>query len=159
MTAADRLSAHRTIDAALEKLYEARPGLVAAYAPTRYEASPLGFVASLESRGERVAWPRVEGQRLRFHLSSFPELQPGFAGLLEPPGSAPEVKVEDIALLLVPGLAFDEQGHRLGQGGGFYDRSMQDIGGLLVGVCYAVQRVARVPTLHHDMAVDVVVFG
>ncbi len=154
-----RQAAHCAIDEALETLHRARPGLVAVYAPSSFEASPLGFVASLEARSERVAWPRVDGARLRFHVCAQSELAPGFAGLLEPPTMALEVDIRDIAMLLVPGLAFDERGHRLGQGGGFYDRLMASIGALRVGICYAAQRVERVPTLLHDVAVDVVVSG
>jgi 5-formyltetrahydrofolate cyclo-ligase len=154
---ATRAAAHEAIAAALDDLHRGRPGLVGAYAPGPFEASPLAFVHRLEGRGEQVAWPRVDGAALRLHVGPSSGLAPGYAGLLEPPADWPEVGPESLALLLVPGLAFDAGGARLGQGGGFYDRLLGDIHGLRVGVCYAVQRVARVPTLAHDVHVDVVV--
>ena len=67
--------------------------------------------------------------------------------------------VADIDLLVVPGLAFNRHGHRLGQGGGFYDRllSSDEWGGVSCGVAYACQVVPTIPVQAHDRSVDLVV--
>ena len=58
---------------------------------------------------------------------------------------------------LIPGLAFDAQGHRLGRGKGYYDRFLTSFKGKTIGVCFDFQKVAEVPVDAHDVAVDRVV--
>lgn len=73
----------------------------------------------------------------------------------EPSPCYTELSRIDIAL--IPGLAFDAQGHRLGRGKGYYDRFLKDFKGQTIGVCFDFQKVAEVPVDAHDVSVDRVV--
>lgn len=74
-------------------------------------------------------------------------------GALQPPADAPEVLLSDVDAILLPGLAFDVQGVRLGYGGGFYDRLLPAFGGLTVGVIQRALIVPRLPADAHDCPV------
>lgn len=65
--------------------------------------------------------------------------------------------MDDIDLILVPGLAFTDEGHRLGRGGGFYDRLLQQYFGKSIGVCFKEQLLDELPFENHDQMVDTVV--
>ncbi|MBR9824333.1 MAG: 5-formyltetrahydrofolate cyclo-ligase [Alphaproteobacteria bacterium] len=84
-------------------------------------------------------------------------LEAGIAGTLEPLVHAQTVRPD---ILLVPGLAFDDDGYRLGYGGGYYDRTLTRLRTsgkvLAIGVCYEVQRVDRVPRGEFDVPVDLI---
>ena len=85
------------------------------------------------------------------------QLVPGKFGILEPPMESPECSPEKVDLVLVPGLAFDETGNRLGRGRGFYDRWLAVVAGTKVGVGFDHQLIENVPTAPHDVRLDVVV--
>jgi 5-formyltetrahydrofolate cyclo-ligase len=130
----------------------------------RAEIDPGEALAEVGRRGGTVVYPRVTaGQpRLRFHWVAGPgDLRPGAYGILEPQEACPEVPAGDLDVILLPGLAFDAAGHRLGYGGGYYD----EVGGLvrregralLVGVGYDFQVVDRCPAGEGDVTIDRVV--
>ena len=75
-------------------------------------------------------------------------------GVLEPPPGTPEIPLERVEAVLVPGLAFDERGGRLGYGGGFYDRLLPLLGVPKIGVVPAALIVAELPHEAHDARVD-----
>ncbi len=75
----------------------------------------------------------------------------------EPQG--PPVAVSQADQIVVPGMAFDGSGHRLGRGKGYYDRLLSGTQALKVGVCFGFQFLERVPTDPHDVAVDRVIHG
>ena len=82
-------------------------------------------------------------------------LAPNAYGIAEPLATAPEVRP---AVVLVPLLAFDAEGHRLGYGGGYYDRTFDLLPGMtLIGVAYSGQKVALVPREKHDHPLDLVI--
>lgn len=107
-------------------------------------------VGALATEGVRVCWPVVvaRGQPLEWRLGG--DWQPGPFGILEPGPAAAVVQAQEIDLVVVPGVAFDECGRRLGQGGGFYDRSLAAMSAMRVAVGFAGQVVARVPTASTD---------
>jgi 5-formyltetrahydrofolate cyclo-ligase len=72
-------------------------------------------------------------------------------GVLQPPASAPRVVLNSVDAVLLPALAFDEQGVRLGYGGGFYDRLLPGFAGLTVGVIWSDLIVPRLPSEAHDV--------
>ncbi len=80
-------------------------------------------------------------------------------GIMEPPEDAPTVPVEELDLILVPGVAFDEKCRRLGRGGGFYDRFLATVPPLVktCGVAFEAQMVRSVPMDRHDRALDAVI--
>lgn len=133
---------------------------VAVYAAVGREADPREAAAAWLAAGLTVAWPRVVGTALRFHRAAgLDALEAGYRGILEPRPQAPLVPLEAIDLLVVPGVAFDRRGGRLGQGGGFYDRLLAAPArrALAVGLGYAVQLMDEVPTEAHDQRLDAVI--
>ena len=81
----------------------------------------------------------------------------GKFGIREPVSSCPEIPPEKFDLILVPGVAFDWNGNRLGRGLGFYDRLLSKISGLKCGVGYDFQLIGRIPMEPHDARVNFVV--
>jgi 5,10-methenyltetrahydrofolate synthetase len=130
-------------------------GRVFGYAPMRRE--PNWLIAGW--RGE-VALPRVEGDRLVFHAVSVADrLARGRFGMREPdPNEALQIFPAEGDTILVPGVAFDRRGGRLGRGGGFYDRFLAQWPDVRrVGIAFSEQLVAAVPREIHDVPVDAVV--
>ncbi len=131
------------------------PGaVVAGFWPMGSEIDIRPLLHELAARGT-VVLPvtPAAGQKLRFR-----RWQPGDPMVAEPFGTmAPtgEEMVPDI--LLVPLLAFDEHGYRLGYGGGFYDRTLAGLPGrMTIGCAFAAQQVDRVPREPHDIRLDAV---
>ncbi|MFB9991820.1 5-formyltetrahydrofolate cyclo-ligase [Deinococcus oregonensis] len=79
--------------------------------------------------------------------------EPSRFGVLQPPADAPRVPLDTVDAVLLPALAFDEQGVRLGYGGGFYDRLLPGFPGLTVGVVWAGVVVPKLPSEAHDVRV------
>jgi 5-formyltetrahydrofolate cyclo-ligase len=106
---------------------------------------------------KRIALPRVAGAELTFHwIVRRAELQPGRFGVLEPAAEAPGAGSE-FDLILIPGMAFDLRGGRLGRGRGYYDRFLAGARGLRLGVCFEDQIVEAVPSEAHDLRMDFLV--
>jgi 5-formyltetrahydrofolate cyclo-ligase len=133
------------------------PGfVVGGYHALAEEADPALLLARLVETGCAVAFPRVtgKGQPLDFHHVPDGEvLEPGSFGIPEPLENWPRA-VPDV--LLVPLLAFDASGHRLGYGGGFYDRTLALLKVPAIGIAYAGQQVASLPHATHDMHLNAV---
>ena len=135
-------------------------GVVFAYLPMRGEVDlrPLMAVAP-----PKVRWaiPRVaEGpdRHLVFHDYNPERLIQHRFGMLEPDPTLPEIALDPANLILVPGLAFTLRGHRLGYGGGYYDRLLSATGHApTLGVCYQALLVDEIPHAAHDLPVDYLV--
>ena len=84
------------------------------------------------------------------------DIVPGKFGVREAAFSCAEIPLDKFDLVLVPGMAFDLNGNRLGRGRGFYDRLLQTASGVKCGVCYDIQLLENVPTEPHDAKVDFV---
>lgn len=85
------------------------------------------------------------------------EIITGKFGVREPSSICAEIPLEQFNLVLVPGMAFDLQGNRLGRGRGFYDRLLAGVSGIKCGVCYDGQLWPEIPTETHDAKVDFIV--
>ena len=111
-----------------------------------------------QADGKRVAVPKVYGDEMRFlWLDDLQQVAPGAYGIPEPIADGP-VAMDETALVLMPGLAFDPEGHRLGYGGGFYDRYLAaQPNHPLVALCYSFQLLDHLETEAHDVPVDLVV--
>jgi 5-formyltetrahydrofolate cyclo-ligase len=149
----------------LAALAAAGPRTVAGYVAVKGEIDPAPALATAAAGGAAVALPRdaPEAPRLRFHLDAGP-LTRGRFGLEEPDASAPEIAVDELDVVIVPGLAFDAEGRRLGFGGGYYDGAFGELASAdpgkrpaLIGLCYDFQIVARCPAGDGDVPVDLVV--
>lgn len=138
----------------------AAPGaIIAGYFPFRDEADPRVLLSALASRGHPLALPCVEsGRPLGFRswkMGDAMHANPGAYGIAEPLPAAPAVVPQ---VVLVPLLAFDAKGHRLGYGGGYYDRTLRALfGARAIGVAYAGQEVPLLPSQPHDHPLDAVV--
>jgi 5-formyltetrahydrofolate cyclo-ligase len=78
----------------------------------------------------------------------------GKFGVREPAATCEEIPLNQFDLVLVPGMAFDLQGNRLGRGQGFYDRILAEVSGIKCGVAYDFQLLATIPTEPHDAKVN-----
>jgi len=111
--------------------------------------------------GKRLAWPRLEPRALRLSFAAcLPEdLVPGPSGTRQPPPGAPAVPLAEIDCALVPGVAFDPRGLRLGRGRGHYDATLSALPRRTarIGLAFEVQLVAAVPREAHDALLDAVV--
>lgn len=137
------------------------PSVISGFSPIGSEIDPLPLLADLREKGHDSALPIVvaKGEPLIFRLwSPGDEMASGPFGVQEPLPSAREV-VPDI--LLVPLLAFDRRGYRLGYGGGFYDRTLERLRAnshpVAVGITFAQQEVDAVPAAAYDQPLDWIV--
>ena len=110
-----------------------------------------GLYPPAEQKLQAIEWRDGE---LEFAIAAVSELSPGRYGVPTPPASSPGQPLGDGVLWLIPGLAFDRRGARLGRGGGSYDRALAVASGAYpVGLAYAFQVVSRVPVEPHDLPV------
>ena len=110
----------------------------------------------------RVCVPAFEKKRQRYIASWLRDfehdLEVGRFGILEPKAEAERpVDWADIEVAIVPVLAFDKRGHRLGRGGGHFDEILTKVAGKKIGLAFDCQIVESVPTEPHDVSVDIVV--
>jgi 5-formyltetrahydrofolate cyclo-ligase len=137
-------------------------GCVGLYAALPDEIPTRACFESLQRRGRVCLFPRMRSERaLVFHrVDAWEELRPGRRGIAEPPESAPVCEPGPGDVVLVPGVAFDPQGHRLGRGSGCYDATFPPGSArppLLFGVAYEFQIVESVPHGSRDRRVDAIV--
>jgi len=110
--------------------------------------------------GKKVAVPKVFGDEMEFiYLTDLNQVEKGYAGIPEPIANEP-VAHDEKALVLMPGLAFDAQGHRIGYGGGFYDKFLQrEPEHPTLALCYEFQMMEHLETEAHDIPVDCVLWA
>jgi len=111
------------------------------------------------SKGKRIVVPISDKENRRLILSEFDEwnnLEPGSYGILEPrKDKIKEISVEEVDLIIVPGVGFDEKGHRIGHGKGYYDNLLRNsTKALHIGLAFELQIVDHVPTEEHDVPLD-----
>lgn len=130
------------------------------YLPYNQEVRTVPMLQRALDEGKRVAVPKVYGEEMRFiYLEDLTQVSKGYAGIPEPIADAP-VAEDKRALVLMPGLAFDPQGHRIGYGGGFYDRFLaQEPDHPTLALCYEFQMQAHLDTEEFDIPVDTVLWA
>jgi 5-formyltetrahydrofolate cyclo-ligase len=105
--------------------------------------------------GKIVALPRFSRQSQAYEVCQVRDLQAavriGAFGIREPSGDCPVVPLNQLDLVLVPGVAFDLHGRRLGRGKGFYDRLLAGVSGIKCGIAFDEQIVGEVPAGPHDI--------
>ncbi len=132
---------------------------VVLYAARVGEVDPRPLEAHAGASGAATYYPCVEGEQLAFRRAAFAELKPGRFGVPEPARAAPllDPATDDI-VVIVPGLAFDRRGGRLGTGRGYYDRALPALpGALRVGLALQAFVVDRIPTEPWDVPVHAIV--
>lgn len=111
------------------------------------------------SRTKRIVLPVVVGDVLELRLYTGPDdLAVGSYGIAEPIGE-PFTDYAAIGLVVVPGVAFDSKGHRLGRGKGYYDKLLPLIAAPKIGICFPFQLIEEVPAEPFDICMDAVITG
>ncbi|MGZ3304458.1 MAG: 5-formyltetrahydrofolate cyclo-ligase [Asticcacaulis sp.] len=165
LAGANPLAGDDLAEAAVETLdftgsWPRHDAVIAGYWPIQSEINPFPLMQMFEERGYDLALPVLNptgsGYRMAFRRFSLGEpLVPGPFGIREPGDIAPEVEPD---VLLMPMLAFDEDGVRLGYGGGYYDRAVAQLRASkpvrLYGVAFSAQQLAQVPFEVHDQKLD-----
>ncbi|MDI9260262.1 5-formyltetrahydrofolate cyclo-ligase [Alicyclobacillus sendaiensis] len=131
-------------------------GFIGLYAAVHGEVDLAPLAEALLREGAKVAFPRVEGPaRMEFcAVQSLADLYAGAYGIPAPGPRAPVVRPDELVAVLVPGLAFAEDGTRLGYGGGFYDRYFKRPEAASIrriGVCFVEQLAEALPRHPHDV--------
>lgn len=135
------------------------------YVDVRGEVRTRWFFPEMLASGKQLVVPYCVGQELElFRLLDLSELLPGRFGILEPDPqlrNRPDRRVvpDELELLIVPGVAFDREGRRIGHGFGFYDRLLASVrpGSLKIGLAFECQIVPEVPMEPHDRTLDKIV--
>jgi len=138
---------------------------VMVYVGSRSEVETRHLIDELLRLDKTLFVPWCDGDELRlFRLQSINELQPGAFGIPEPKHELrllPDRQIDSakIDVVFLPGLAFDAQGGRLGQGKGYYDRLLESVSQncILIGLAFDVQLIEEVPTEPHDIKMDLIV--
>ncbi len=129
---------------------------VGLYRSTPNEPATEALLADLLARGAQVAVPVRRGAEYGWgRVDAATRWKKGAHGIWEPT-AAPAVATKDLRLIVVPGVAFDAQGGRLGHGRGHFDRLLARSEALLVGLCFENRLVEAVPMEPHDVRMDVV---
>ncbi len=115
------------------------------------EVDTIRLIDRMKSDGKIVCLPAITGKGI-LEARRMDCLVPGAYGIPCPEG--PVVPPEEIGLIVVPGLAFDKSCHRLGQGGGYYDRYLPRCRGATVGLAFDCQVVDDLPLEDHDVQLD-----
>ena len=130
------------------------------YLPYNQEVRTVPILEQALRDGKRVAVPKVYGDEMRFiWMENLSAVTDGYAGIPEPVADGP-VADDPTALVLMPGLAFDAQGHRIGYGGGFYDKFLAaEPDHPTLALCYAFQMQDHLQTEEFDKNVDCVLWA
>jgi 5-formyltetrahydrofolate cyclo-ligase len=160
LPAAERAAAAATI-AARPLPVAVRPGaIVSGFSPLKSEINPVPLMRAFAAAGATLALPVVAGRGKPLTMRSWNFGEPlvsGVWGIREPPPGAPEVFPD---ILIVPMLAFDRAGRRIGYGAGYYDMTIARLRGMkpviALGIAYAAQELAEIPTTPRDAALDLV---
>jgi 5-formyltetrahydrofolate cyclo-ligase len=164
----DRRAAAAAIAVRAMSLLTALPGTpphaLSAYLSLPTEPGTDALLAAADAAGHAIRVPRIAGRGLQWvAVRPDTDLVTGPLGIREPVGPALDAaELAGLDLMLVPGLAVDRSGHRLGQGGGYYDRALSSVpshadgGPLLVVVLFDDEVLDEVPHDSHDCRVDAV---
>ena len=127
------------------------------YLSYNQEVRTRAILEQAQKDGKRVAVPKVLGDEMEFiWLDDLDAVSLGYKGIPEPPEDGP-IAADESALVLMPGLAFDPEGHRCGYGGGFYDKYLEKHPGhKLLALCFDFQMYEHLDTDEHDIPVDFV---
>lgn len=155
MFASDKISEYVL---SLDELNEAESVLI--YADYNNEVMTDKLVLSLMMKGKKIYMPKVFGDEMEFfRVFSLDELEVGAFNIREP------IDIEDLKyeykpkdLIIMPGVAFDEDGNRIGYGKGYYDRYLEEKTELIkVGICFKIQIVDKIPAQDTDVKLDYII--
>ncbi len=127
------------------------------YYPIHNEVNLIDLIK--ESADKRFIFPKVlkQNKLSLFYVKDIKHLTPGKFCIPEPTTICCRAKSAEIDLILVPGIVFDQSGHRIGFGKGYYDRLLKDVTCPKIGVAYDFQIVKNIPSEKHDIPMDIIV--
>ena len=130
------------------------------YLPYNQEVRTVPMLEQALRDGKKVAVPKCYGDEMRFiYMDDLSQVAPGYANIPEPIADEP-VADDKTALVLMPGMAFTQNGDRMGYGGGFYDKFLaSEPEHPTVALCYDFQMVESLPTEEYDIPVDCVLWA
>nr|WP_295286533.1 5-formyltetrahydrofolate cyclo-ligase [uncultured Blautia sp.] len=130
---------------------------ILAYADYNHEVMTRYIIEAAWKDGKEVAVPKVVGKDMVFYkLTDFAQLEAGYFGIPEP--ARGEIVQWEEALMIMPGVAFDRANHRVGYGGGFYDRFLEKHPQIRrVAVAFEFQMMPEVPTEPTDISPEIIV--
>ena len=130
------------------------------YLPYNQEVRTVPMLEQALRDGKRVAVPKCYGDTMKFiYMDDLSQVAPGYANIPEPIADGP-VADDPTALVLMPGMAFDPQGHRIGYGGGFYDKFLAaEPDHPTLALCYDFQMLPHLETEEFDIPVDCVLWA
>jgi 5-formyltetrahydrofolate cyclo-ligase len=135
--------------------------VVCSYVSKEDEVQTDGIIRRMFAEGKRVAVPLIDLPSVTLTFSEIlglDDLSAGHFGILEPGPGAPRVPLSRINLILVPLVAWDDRGHRIGYGMGYFDRALSEAGRpFAVGLALESQRIRKVPNGPSDVRLDMVV--
>lgn len=129
---------------------------VLVYSAMEGECDPAALVRTARAMGKEVVYPKCEGDELGLYLADEGQLVPGAFGIMEPGEGCKSIRIEDVDIAIVPGVAFDGKGSRLGRGKGYYDRLLKNSKVIKVGICFNEQLLNSLPTEAHDGRMDII---
>ncbi len=133
--------------------------LLAAYYPFQNELSVLETLSNISHK--QYAFPRFDEKKNSYEMAIIQSLTNDFIvgkfNCYEAKPECPICETSSISHWLIPGLAFDKKGNRLGFGAGIYDRLLENTKGLKIGICYDEQIVKHIPNEPHDQIMDVLI--
>ena len=135
-------------------------GTIYGYLPYNQEVRTVAMLEQALRDGKRVAVPKCYGDEMKFiWMEDLSLVEKGYANIPEPIADGP-VADDETALVLMPGLAFDPQGHRCGYGGGFYDKFLAaEPDHPTLALCYDFQMLPHLETEDHDIPVNYVIWA
>lgn len=130
------------------------------YLPYNQEVRTVPMLEQAMRDGKRVAVPKCYGDEMKFiFMEDLSLVEKGYANIPEPIADGP-IADDPTALVLMPGLAFDPQGHRIGYGGGFYDKFLAlESNHPTLALCYDFQMLPRLDTEEFDIPVDTILWA
>ena len=130
------------------------------YLPYNQEVRTTPMLEQALREGKRIAVPKCYGAEMKFiYLDDLTKVEKGYANIPEPIEDGP-IANDPTALVLMPGMAFDREGHRIGYGGGFYDRFLaKEPDHPTLALCYDFQMLPKVETEEFDIPVDFVLWA
>ena len=130
------------------------------YLPYNQEVRTTAMLEQAIRDGKKVAVPKCYGDEMKFiWMDDLSRVEKGYANIPEPIADGP-VADDETALVLMPGLAFDPQGHRCGYGGGFYDKFLAaEPNHPTLALCYDFQMFDHLDTEEHDIPVNYVIWA
>lgn len=130
------------------------------YLPYNQEVRTVPMLEQAIRDGKQIAVPKIYGDEMKFiMLPDLSLVETGYSGIPEPIADGPEGD-DPHALVLMPGLAFDKEGHRIGYGGGFYDKFLaKEPEHPTLALCYDFQMLPKLETEEFDIPVDTVIWA